>query len=363
MRILVLTTSDFGGQGGIAKYNRDFINALSSHPPENEITVLPRCIDNPAELQKMPKNVFRYASGATGKTPYVWRIVKLLLSRRRFDLIICAHIHLALVAYVFAKLNRVKTCLILYGVEAWKPSKKKWKNHFTQKMDFAITISNFTKNNFTAWSKKTVQFLLPCAIEMDCFSPGAKDQQLINKYGLSGKSIVTTLGRLDASERYKGFDEVIDVIPKLLEQFPDLVYIIAGDGTDRFRLEEKVKRLNLAASVIFLGYIDESNKVALYRSTDVFVMPGRGEGFGIVYLEARACGIPVIGSTLDASREALMEGELGQLVNPDNPIEIQDAIIIALREKDRTVPEAMITFSIQQFSHRVYSMLDRIFKS
>ena len=73
-----------------------------------------------------------------------------------------------------------------------------------------------------------------------------------------------------------------------------------------------------AAEVTFTSVVPEAEKADHYRLADAFVMPGRGEGFGIVYLEAMACGIPVLGSRLDAGREALRQGELGILVDPDD---------------------------------------------
>lgn len=75
--------------------------------------------------------------------------------------------------------------------------------------------------------------------------------------------------------------------------------------------------------VIFAGRIAEKEKAEHYRLADVYVMPSSGEGFGIVYLEALACGIPVIGSKIDGSRDALREGQLGLLVNPTGPAELR----------------------------------------
>jgi len=352
--------SDFGGRGGIAKYNRDLITAISATDPQNKITVLPRRIDDPKALQKTPTNVTHYAQSARGKVHYLREIVKLILSSQPFDLIICGHINLSPIAYLVAKLKRAKTCLLTYGIEVWEPPKKSWQRNVVAKMNAVVTISDFTKRKFEAWSKKAIQFLLPPAIELERFSPGEKNQDWMNKNALTGKQLITTLARLDASERYKGFDEIIDVLPSLLKHHPELVYVIAGDGDDRSRLEEKAKRLGLEGSVFFTGYIDEAEKLALFRSSDVFVMPGRGEGFGIVYLEARACGIPVIGSTLDASREALLDGKLGCIVNPDHPDEIKEAIIAAMNETDRTVPDDIHYFSIQRFVERTQQIVSQI---
>src|SRR5439155_2564410 len=101
-------------------------------------------------------------------------------------------------------------------------------------------------------------------------------------------------------------------------KIPNVVYVVCGEGPDRSRLERKAVGLGVRDRVVFTGFIPEALKADYYRLADAYVMPSRGEGFGIVFLEAMACGIPVMGSRLDGSREALLDGELGVLVNPDD---------------------------------------------
>ena len=163
-----------------------------------------------------------------------------------------------------------------------------------------------------------------------------------------------TVGRLAAKERYKGFDEVIELMPALLRRFPTLKYLIVGDGPDRRRLEAKVRGLGLANHVVFTGYVAESEKVAHYNLADAYVMPSMGEGFGIVLIEAVACGVPAVGSRIDGSREALLNGALGELVNPCQPLELQAAIEQVLEEgRPHARADAVGTFSVGNFQKRV----------
>src|SRR6185295_7156824 len=106
---------------------------------------------------------------------------------------------------------------------------------------------------------------------------------------------------------------------QLISRFPTLKYMIVGDGDDLARLEQKTFSLGLSERVIFAGRISEEEKAAHYCLADAYVMPSRGEGFGIVFLEALACGLPVMGSLADGGREALLDGALGCLVDPSNP--------------------------------------------
>jgi phosphatidylinositol alpha-1,6-mannosyltransferase len=157
-----------------------------------------------------------------------------------------------------------------------------------------------------------------------------------------------------SQERYKGFDEVIEQMPKLVERFPDLKYLVVGGGDDAARLEAKTRALGVSDKVVFAGAIAESEKVAHYNLADVYVMPSTGEGFGIVLIEAAACGVPVVGSRSDGSREALLEGRLGRLVNPKIPSQLIEAISTVLQDgSDRRRNEAIDAFSIGRFRTRV----------
>jgi glycosyltransferase involved in cell wall biosynthesis len=112
--------------------------------------------------------------------------------------------------------------------------------------------------------------------------------------------------------------------------------------------------------VIFAGWVSEAEKVAHYNLADVYVMPSYGEGFGIVFLEAAACGLEVIGSKVDGSREALLDGILGQLVDPKKPEELTSAIVAALtKTARRSRNDAIGTFDVSHFRARVRDWVDR----
>src|SRR5262249_60660075 len=130
-----------------------------------------------------------------------------------------------------------------------------------------VSISRLTTGRCAAWRgfpPKDILELPPC-IELAGFSPGPRDPALEARYGLAGKKVVMTFGRLVSQARAKGMDEVLAVMPALLARRPELAYLIAGDGPDRARLEALARSLALDRHVGFTRRIDEAEKAAPHR--------------------------------------------------------------------------------------------------
>jgi phosphatidyl-myo-inositol dimannoside synthase len=355
LRVLMLLTDGFGGVGGIAKFNRDFLQALDGCGMVERVYALPRGIPGLID-EPIPESVIYDRTAAGGKAAFVLRLVAHVWRDGRIDLLICGHIHLLPAAWLLARLRGARLILIIHGVEAWTPSRKHLANWLAHRVDAFIAVSKYSAERFTRWSKLSMDrgFILPNCVDLERFEPRHRDASLVERYGLQSNKVILTVGRLASDERYKGFDQVIELMPQLINRFPSLKYLIVGDGTDRRRLEEKVEALGLSDRVIFTGYVPESEQVAHFNLADVYVMPSTGEGFGIVLLEAVACGIPVVGSRVDGSREALLDGQLGRLVDPGNPLALLDALTSALEEgRPQERIEMINTFNVQTFRARV----------
>ena len=228
MRIQHLATDVYGGHGGIALYNRDFLAALAKHPHVEEIVVLPRLIHS--EPGALPPKVRFLAGAAQNKVAYGATLTKTLLREKAFDLVVCAHINLL----PFTVLARRAPLLMVYSIEAWQPH---W---LPPRVRGILTISELTLERFRSWAgPEAPAFLLPNAIDLSLYGIRPKSEALLDRYGLRGRRVLLTVGRVIAEERYKGFDEVIDVLPDLCADYPDLVYVIAGGGTDAPRLAKK----------------------------------------------------------------------------------------------------------------------------
>lgn len=318
MKILFLA-SNLKTIGGIQEYNRNFINALK----ENNINFAV------AEFKK---------SSLFFKIVFIFDIlIKFFLFRP--NIIVCSHINFSPIGYFFKKVFKKEYLITTYGIEAWE-IKNSLKIKSFKEAKTIIAISNCTKEKLISqisdiWGKI---FILPNAVNGEKFYPYEKPQNLLSKYGLSKNDrIIITVARLSASEKYKGYDKVITSLPYVIREIPEAKYILIGDGNDIERIENLIKELKLENRVILTGRVE--NLLDYYNLSDVFVMPSKGEGFGSVFLEALACGKPVIAGNQDGSRDAVLDGELGILVNPDDAKEIAIAIIKIFKKE---VPKKLL---------------------
>lgn len=351
-----MTTDAYGGHGGIALYNRDLARALASMSQVDEVVVVPRTM--PHDPCEIPDKVRFIADAAGGKLRYVR--AALAATAGRFDLVICGHINLLPLVSMLNLRRGAPLVLMGYGIDVWT-SPSAWVRGWLRSVDAIWVISDFTRRRMNGWARlsDSMYVLLPNAIHLERFGPAEKRADLQTRFGLTGRKVLMTLARLSSLERYKGIDEVLEALPSLLGQEPTLMYLVAGSGDDRTRLEAKARSLGIEQHVVFAGFVEEAEKADHYRLADVFVMPGHGEGFGFVFLEALACGVPVVGSLLDGSREALLDGELGELVDPRDPQSVREAILRAL-DKPKGVPPRLEYFAWPRFRDRIEAAVNSL---
>jgi glycosyltransferase involved in cell wall biosynthesis len=353
-------TDAYGGFGGISKFNKDFLKALDACPAVERVHAIPRLIGTVLEDEPLPESVVYDRHAAQGGVAFIKRVWAHNWRADRVNLVICGHIHLLPVAWMFARFHKLRLALIIHGIEAWTPTRHKIANKLAAKVDSVIAVSRFSATRFASWSGFPADkaFILPNCVDLDQFRPKPRDPALVHRYGLASSHVIMTTARLDSYDSYKGVDKVILSMPHLLACSPKIKYLIVGDGSDRARLNGLVESLGLSAHVVFAGRISEAEKVAHYNLADAYVMPSTGEGFGIVLIEAAACGVPVIGSLTDGSQEALLGGRLGRLIDPND----RDALVQAVTET-LAVPAAgrnplIEHFSEGRFQERVACWLD-----
>jgi phosphatidylinositol alpha-1,6-mannosyltransferase len=171
--------------------------------------------------------------------------------------------------------------------------------------------------------------VLTPGVDTTRFVPAAADELVRARLGWSGRRVILTVGAL---QKRKGQDMLIRALPAIRRACPDVLYAIAGEGWERQYLVRLAGEVGVADAVRFLGVPDESEIVRLYQQCDLFALPNRQvdwdlEGFGIVLLEAQACGKPVIAGASGGTAEAIASGETGELVSCEEPATLAQACI------------------------------------
>jgi phosphatidyl-myo-inositol dimannoside synthase len=351
-RVLMLLTDGYGGFGGVAQYNRDVVEALDGLSEIAVIEALPRIAD--PVTGPMPAKYQHNLSGLGGTVRYALAALRRGILGPRPDFILCAHANLIGIAWIIAAIRRVPLMLVTYGVDVWQPPTSWIGRKGIKASKIIVSISQYTADRMAAWHDFAPGqlHLWPNAIRPDDYGIAPPAADLIARYGLAGKRVIMTLGRLDAREKAKGFDQILEALPRLRERHPDLVYLIAGRGDDRERLEAKVAALGLSDCVVFTGEVEEARKADHYRLATAYVMPSRLEGFGFVFLEALACGVPVVASRNDGGYDAILRGRLGIAVDPDNQAELIAAIEQVLKAR-HGIPAELNDFAFPAFQERV----------
>ncbi len=168
-------------------------------------------------------------------------------------------------------------------------------------------------------------------------APVTPDEQVQRKLAKDGQPILLTVSRL---VRRKGHSQVIAALPQIASEVGPVKYIIVGSGPEEQRLRRLAGECGTEDCVEFMGEVDDRELPALYQTADVFAMPSRDlygrpiEGLGLVYLEANLCGLPVVAGDTGGVSDAVVHGETGLLVNPEDPAAIASAIIRLLSDPD-----------------------------
>jgi len=244
------------------------------------------------------------------------------------------------IGYFFQKIFRIPCFLWVYSGEstsAYSTSRLyKWvAAQMIRRCRCLVTNSPATTAEFINFgvSRDRIIEIIP-AVDSEYFLPGPKPVEYVRKYNLEDKAVVVTVARL---VKRKGHDLVLKAM-NLLKARENLHYVIVGAGNDRERLESLVTEYGLKDKVTFAGKVEDHELPDYYRLGDVFVMPNREvfeetgslEGFGISFIEAGACGRPVIAGRSGGAVNAVEDGVTGCLIDSENPQECADTITYLL---------------------------------
>ncbi len=358
INILFLTLRVFSATGGIEKVGRVICKVLTELTAGNSLSNLAvySMYDETNEVNVKYISPAFFKGFGQRKLRFVQAAVKKGCTAK---VVLLSHINLLTIGYVIKLFcPGIKLILIAHGIEVWEPLKG-YKKYMLRKCDKIICVSEFTRQKMEDLFNLPVENLVVLNNCIDPYLlPGQnenKDEKLLSKLGFTKNDLVLmTLTRLSSKELYKGYDHVLESIYELKKKYPSIKYLIVGkyDDREKQRIDAIVERLSLQQQVVFTGFISDEELSRHYHAADLYVMPSKKEGFGIVFIEAMLYGLPVIAGNKDGSTDALLQGRLGLLVDPDDKAAITASIEKVMLDTTAYKPNRQLL--MEHFGFEVY---------
>ncbi len=356
--ILFLTLRTFSATGGIEKVCRILGKALYEQSLEsNSKFAVCSMYDVNADATDNPYfPAENFCAYGIRKLNFIQAMVR---KGKAYDTLILSHINLLPIAWLLKKISpQTHIILLAHGIEIWYPLSKRKKNMLAC-CDAIFCVSNFTAQTIIKEHGLPPQI---CKVLNNCLDPfmplpqeNVNTAALLKKYNLQAEDqILMTLCRLSSKERYKGYEKVITALAGLKETYPHLKYLVAGsyDAEEKIFVESLISKYHLEGKIILTGFIKDEELEAHFNMSSIYIMPSLKEGFGIVFIEAMHYGLPVIAGNRDGSVDALDNGSLGLLVDPDDNEALQNAITDILKAPEKHVPDQERLKKL--FSYEIY---------
>jgi len=346
MNKILLVTNDLGPRaGGI----ESFVLSLVERVPKGCLIIYTSTQKGSAPfdaqlLERFGAVVIRDRAKILLPTPRVnHRAVKILKQYQIKTVWFGAAAPLALMAKQLRTSGATNIVALSHGHEIWWakiPILKQLLRKIIKDVDHLGYLGQFTKSEIVKASNQIDKFVqIAPGIDTDHFMPKSARADLIKKYRLEDRRVIVSVGRL---VHRKGQDKLIESLPKILQSFPDAVLLLVGEGPIKQMLKNTAKQLGATNQVIFAGRVQHIDLPDYICLGEVFAMPVRSrfaglevEGLGIVYLEASACGLPVIVGNSGGATDAVIDGVTGLLVNGSDTDQIADAVCKLLTDQSR----------------------------
>ncbi len=305
-------------------------------------------IVSPAMMTRRRNRVLRLARMAY-LAPAQWtlftRHARRILSEEGVDVLLIGHLYLGPLGPRLRRQVRTRYGVMLHGSElhrymGWSLVRRSMLGALNA-ADFLVVNSEFTRRQYVKLGVRSDQRILKASPGVDTseFRPDAGDPlEVRRRHGLGDRPVLLSVARL---VEWKGQDMVLAALPRVRDVVPDIAYLMVGEGPHRASLARSVRELGLERHVVFAGFVASSELPSYYRAADVMVVPSREfvsglpiEGFGIVYVEAGACGTPTIGGLGGGTDESIEDGVTGFRVDPNDPEAIAEAALRLLEDRE-----------------------------
>jgi glycosyltransferase involved in cell wall biosynthesis len=338
---LVLAT-DVWGVGGIQRMTRALVGGLAELYGPERVGVV-SVWDHPGarvpcrELYAGPEVPAGGGGSRVGHRQRLGFVLGALISARRWRhprlVVIACHSHLAPVAMAAGWVTDRPFAVWCHGKESW--GRLDFLVRFAlRRADLVFAPSAFSATHVEAAAKLPAGTVRVVAHGLDvAVGKGRSAPQ--------GRPSVLSVARLDPDDAYKGVDSLLCAWPQVIARVPGALLTIVGEGPDRVRLQKIAQALAVEGTVRFVGRLSDTDLTRAYADADVFALAGRysngrtpkGEGFGLVFIEAGAAGVPVVAGRGAGTEEAVRDGETGMLVDGDDPRAVAAAIVKLLGDR------------------------------
>ncbi len=281
------------------------------------------------------------------------------IGRRRPDHLISTHVNFGPAAHIAKRAFGTPYTLVAHGIDI-HPGLPGSTLASLRAADRIVAVSEWTRLRVLDLGgiEPAAVTVLPNTFDEDRFRLEAPRQDLRTRYGIRDEErVIVTVARLAEQERYKGYDRVMHALKAVHDEVGSVRFILVGKGKDSARVEALASVLGIRRLVTLTGFVSDDELADHYRLADAFVMPSTGEGFGIVFLEAMACGTPVVAGNRDGSVDALGGGTLGCLVDPNDIDAIARGITTVLKREGPDLwfdPQALRQAAVTCFGKRAF---------
>jgi phosphatidyl-myo-inositol dimannoside synthase len=309
------------GVGGVQEAGRQTAAALEEIAHGSGWSTFFLSLNDPPGAQSFPASEGKISFRGFGRSKVRFVVSAIAQALKEVCIVLAAHPHLAPPAAGMKWTSpRLKSVVMTHGVEVWKPLPPIRRNAL-RGADLVLAPSSDTAQKLAdiqgVSPGKIRQLAWPLSPSFLCWAD-APDELVLPK-GFPAGQVILTVGRWAASERYKGADELIGAVAQLRRTFPGLHLVAVGGGDDLTRLQGLASQLGVADCVHFFDGLSRKELAACYAHADVFALPSTGEGFGLVFLEAMAFGLPVVGASCGGTTDVIQDGVNGLLVPPRDP--------------------------------------------
>lgn len=320
--------------GGVQRAGRHLASVMTEFAASRGMECRILSLNDGPELKRLTVSgreiVFTGSERAKGRflTTAIRAARRSAKTKNNAKLVVAGHPNLApVVAAMRLAAPRLKAIICTHGVEVWEPLSR-IRRMALRGAHLVLAPSKYTADHVAAIQRVAVEKVrvLPWALDPQFEAVAKHAAKSMAPASFPEGRVLLTVGRWRADERYKGMDTLITALPRLLPRWPELQLAMVGEGDDREWLENLAEENGVDRHVHFLSGLSYEELASCYAHCEIFALPSKGEGFGLVYLEAMACVKPVIGGAHGGAPEVIDDGKTGYLVPHGDAVQLAAAI-------------------------------------